>query len=377
MKIVLDMQIPYVHGLLERYAEVIYLDGSLIHTQDLMDADALLVRTRTFCNQDLLMGTAVRFVGTATIGTEHIDTNWCDSHGVHWVNAPGCNSNGVANYVIAALLQTAVKHGISLADKTLGVVGVGAVGSKVANYARALGMRVLLNDPPRAEKEGSSAFCSLAKVLAESDFLTFHVPLEKSGKHPTWRIVNSSFLRKLPPFVWLINSSRGAVVDNTALRIALRSNSIAGAILDVWEGEPESIDQNLLSLVEIATPHIAGYSMEGKANASTQIVQQLGKFFNIPDLVNWQVPASVLGEISSIHEVHVQGKLDEQVLLEVVQCAYNILEDDCELRNDSTRFEELRNKYLFRREFQGFAVRLNGASDSLRQKVAGIGFRLV
>lgn len=376
MKIVADMQIPFLHGALERYAEVVYLDGASIDSHVVRDADALFVRTRTHCNQELLGGSRVQFVGTATIGMDHIDRPWCASQGITVASAPGCNANGVANYIVAALIEISVKHGIPLNDKVLGVVGVGEVGSRVCQYGKALGMNVLCHDPPRAEKEGRNGFHALHRLQKESDFLTFHVPLEKQGAHPTWRMVNGSFLSKLSPQTWLLNTSRGSVVDNTSLRIALRSSSLAGAVLDVWEGEPDGIDVALMSLVELATPHIAGYSMEGKANATTQIVQKLAKTLHIPELMQWEVPKDALGVPPKPILLDATGKNDEVCIQEVIRQVYTIQNDDADLRSDVSRFEALRNAYDFRREFPAFQVQLMNASAELRTKLMRLGFQI-
>ncbi len=376
MKIVADMQIPFLHGALERYAEVVYLDGVAIDSHVVHDADALLVRTRTLCNQKLLGESQVKFVGTATIGMDHIDKLWCTSQGITVESALGCNANGVANYIVTALLEISVKHGIPLQDKVLGVVGVGEVGSRVCQYGKALGMNVLCNDPPRAEKEGRHGFHALHRLQKEADFLTFHVPLEKQGAHPTWRMVNGSFLSKLSPQTWLLNTSRGSVVDNTSLRIALRSSSLAGAVLDVWEGEPDGIDVALMSLVELATPHIAGYSMEGKANATTQIVQKLAKTLQIPELLQWEVPVDALGATPKPLCIDATGKNEEECLLEAIRQVYTIQDDDADLRADVSRFESMRNAYDFRREFPAFQVQLINAQASLRTKFLRLGFQV-
>lgn len=378
MKVVADRQIPFLNGVLEPYAEVVYLDGEAIRSEDVADAEALLVRTRTACVPSLLADSKVQFIGTATIGKDHIDTAWCDFQKIHWTNAPGCNADAVAQYMVAALLSLSVRHGIPLVDKAMGIVGVGAVGSRVAKACKVLGMQVLLNDPPRAMQDRTTRFDSLATLQQQCDFLTFHTPLEKSGKHPTWRMVNSSFLSKLKPDTWLFNTSRGAVVDNTSLRIALRSNSIAGAVLDVWEGEPDAIDLDLLPLLDLATPHIAGYSLEGKARATTQIVQAFAKHFQIEALQKWAVPPEALGIVAGdAVQIEAEGLSDEACLLQAVRTSYEIQADDGDLRADPSQFEMLRSRYAFRREFPAFRVKLSKCSQALRNKFAGLGFQIL
>jgi len=377
MKVVVDRLIPFLNGVLEPFAEVVYLDGEAINPEHMRDADALLVRTRTYGNETLLGNSKVQFIGTATIGKDHLDLDWCSSHGIQVVNAPGCNADAVRQYITAALLSVSVRHGLSLQDQVLGVVGVGEVGSRVAKIAKQLGMQVLLCDPPRAEREGRKGFDNLRTLQQNCDILTFHTPLEKTGKHPSWRIVNGAFLSKLKPNAWIFNSSRGPVVDNTALRIALRSNSIGGAVLDVWEDEPESIDQELLQIVEIATPHIAGYSMEGKANATSQVVRALAKHFGISALTDWSVPAEALGgKPKAPICIDASTGTDELWLHEAVFNNYDIRSDDENLRSDPTGFEALRSRYVFRREFPVDRVELRNATPQLLQKMRALGFQV-
>jgi len=375
MRVVADRQIPFLNGVLEPYAKVEYLDGDAIDARVLQNADALLVRTRTNCNAALLTGSSVRFVGTATIGTDHMDTAWLDTQNIAWVNAPGCNADAVCQYIVATLLHVSQKHGLKLQDSTLGIIGVGAVGSRVAKAAQSLGMKVLQNDPPRAEKENRRNFESLSTLIVKSDFITVHTPLKKSGKHSTWRLVNGSFLSKIQPHSWIINSSRGSVVDNTALRIALRSNSMGGAVLDVWENEPDNIDLDLLPLLELATPHIAGYSVEGKANATTQMVRAFAKTFGISALEKWAVPADAL-DVTPGGFIDLDGASgpDEALLHQAVRMVYDIASDDSDLRNDPAAFEHLRSKYAFRREFPAFTVKLRNSRPTLLAKLQGLGF---
>jgi erythronate-4-phosphate dehydrogenase len=268
MKIVCDDKIPYLHGVLEPYVDkVVYLPGTKISNADLLTADALIVRTRTKCTATLLENTPVRFIATATIGYDHIDTAYCDKHGIVWTNAPGCNSGSVKQYIAASLACLSNRRGFSLAGKTIGIVGVGNVGSKVFDVAKAFGMHVLLNDPPRAEKEGENMFVALDELLGKSDIITLHVPLSYEGAHKTYHLLNKKILENLQEHQIIINSSRGEVVDNTALASVLKRKRITGAVLDVWEDEPD-IHRELLSLADITTPHIAGYSRDGKGMES-------------------------------------------------------------------------------------------------------------
>ncbi|HSQ42522.1 MAG TPA: DUF3410 domain-containing protein, partial [Fibrobacteraceae bacterium] len=264
-----------------------------------------------------------------------------------------------------------------LEGKTLGIIGVGAVGSRVAAAATALGMRTLLNDPPRAAKEGRKRFDSLRNLQTQSDFLTIHTPLEMTGRHPTYRLINGDFLAKLSTRTWLLNTSRGPVVDNTALRVALRSNSIAGAVLDVWEGEPTNLDSELIRLTEVATPHIAGYSLEGKANATSQIIRALARHFSIASLSEWAVPTEALTPPPLAKIQLPPGACDEACLHSLVQRCYDIRSDDEDLRQDPSSFETLRSRYVYRREFSAYQVDASSLpSPSITKKVKGLGFQL-
>jgi erythronate-4-phosphate dehydrogenase len=234
MKIVADDKIPFLKGALEPYAEMIYLPGKQIDREILKDADALLIRTRTKCTADLLEGTSIRFIGTATIGFDHIDTQYCNKRKIYWTNAPGCNSSSVQQYIAAALLKIAYENSFSLKDKTLGIIGVGNVGSKVEKFARTVGMNVLLNDPPRARLEGKKNFHALNTVLSESDIVTVHVPLNVAGEDLTFHLFDDEKLTGMKHGSWFLNTSRGEVVDTAALKKVLNSGKLSGAIIDVW-----------------------------------------------------------------------------------------------------------------------------------------------
>jgi erythronate-4-phosphate dehydrogenase len=266
IKIVADADIPYLKGVLEPYAQVVYLPGFQIQKSDLAHADALLVRTRTHCNAELLEGTSVRFVGTATAGFDHIDTQFCEAHHIVWKSAPGCNADAVCEWTLAALEQL----GTPLAGQTLAVVGVGQVGGRVANAAEKRGLTVLRHDPP----------LGLFADISKADIVSFHVPLSFEGEHRTFHLVDQSYIQNLKPGAWLINCSRGEVVETEALKRALVQGHLAGACLDVWEHEP-AIDKELARMCRIATPHIAGYRQSAKKNATNMIVDEIKIFFEI------------------------------------------------------------------------------------------------
>lgn len=277
MKIVADAYIPFLKGLLDDVANVVYLSPDDITADAVKDADALIIRTRTKCNQALLQGSSVRFIATATIGYDHIDTEYCAQNGIEWTNCPGCNANSVVNY-IHAVLTTLFPTGLS--GKTLGIVGVGNVGSRVAKMATDLGMTVLLNDPPRAAKEGASAFVSIETIQQEADIITLHTPLDSS----TYHLVNPAFLAACKKTPLLINAARGEVCDSEAL-LHYQGNTV----LDCWENEP-NIGNELLNKVLLGTPHIAGYSVDGKANGTRMAVEAVCRYFGIDKNIHIDIP---------------------------------------------------------------------------------------
>ena len=373
MKVIADDKIPFLKGVLESEGiEVTYLAGAKTTADDVAAADALITRTRTKCNEALLENSAVKFIATATIGFDHIDTDYVESKGIHWTNAPGCNSSSVAQYLTSLLLNLAVKHNFSLAGKVLGVVGVGYVGKKVAAVGKALGMEVLLNDPPRARAEGGENFVDLSVIAEKADIITIHVPLEFEGIDKTFHLADRDFLAHLNNQQFLVNASRGEVVDNSALREALKAKSIAGAVLDVWENEPE-IDLELLKLLDYATPHIAGYSTDGKANGTSMSVNAMAKFFNLSERLQKWYPETVPVPEKTVIECPANGSLEEKLLF-VVSQSYNIADDTTRLRNTPQEFEKLRGNYPLRREFGIFTV--VNADKVCAEILSKLGFQL-
>ncbi|HLN55413.1 MAG TPA: 4-phosphoerythronate dehydrogenase PdxB [Bacteroidales bacterium] len=373
MKIVADDKIPFLRGALEKFAEIIYVPGKDIRNEIIKDADALLIRTRTKCNEELLRGTPVRFIGTATIGFDHIDTGYCEKNNIHWTNAPGCNSSSVQQYITAALLRIAKDHHFNPEEKTLGIVGVGNVGSKVEKAARALGMNVLLNDPPRERKEGKKNFVLLGDILYNSDIITVHVPLNMAGEDCTWHLFNEKSFKKMRKGTWFINSSRGEVADTASIKKALSNDKIK-AILDVWENEP-NIDLNLMHLAFIATPHIAGYSTDGKANGTAMIVNSLAEFFELP-LENWY-PKNVPLPAGTDIMIDCKGRNNIEVIREAVTRTYNIDQDDIRLRLSPGDFERQRGDYPLRREFTSYRVKLKNGNNQVTGKLKELGFKIV
>lgn len=276
LTIVADRNIPFLNEALEGLGNIIYLPGDAITPDVMHDADILLTRTRTKCNGSLLDGSKCSFVGTATIGTDHIDLDYCSSHGICVANAPGCNAPAVAQYVLAAIGRS-LRPGETFADKTLGIIGVGNVGSILERWAKGLGMKVLLNDPPKAETAtDGKEYVDLDTIARECDVITVHTPLTRSGNHPTYHLINDSFLDKTEKRPMVINAARGPVTDTEALKLALKTGKISAIAIDCWEGEPY-IDTELLEMAAVATPHIAGYSEEGKIRATSMVLDALAR----------------------------------------------------------------------------------------------------
>jgi erythronate-4-phosphate dehydrogenase len=376
VKIIADDKIPFLKGALEPFAEVIYMPAQEITRDAILDtcAVALLIRTRTNCNENLLRGTDIRFIATATIGFDHIDTRYCEKHNIVWTNAPGCNSSSVQQYIASALLTIATDFKFKLKDKTLGIIGVGNVGSKVAKLAKILGMKVLLNDPPRTRREGDSEFVKIEHILKEADIVTVHVPLTMNGEDKTHHLFDHFAFEKMKNESWLFNSSRGEVVDTVALKEALESLKLEGAVIDVWENEPE-IDPDLLTKVYLATPHIAGYSTDGKANGTAMAVNSLSSFFRLP-LVSWY-PGNIPEPITPEIMIDGAGQSDEDVIKEAVSRTYKIKKDDEKFRFSPSGFEKQRGDYPLRREFQAYHLKLVNSSDNVRSLLEKLGFKIL
>jgi erythronate-4-phosphate dehydrogenase len=373
MKIVADDKIPFLKGTLEPYAEMIYLPGKEITREILQEADALLIRTRTKCTESLLKGASIRFIGTSTIGFDHIDTRYCEKHKIGWTNAPGCNSSSVQQYIAAALLKMASEFRFNLKEKTIGIIGVGNVGSKIERFARTIGMNVLLNDPPRARKEQGKNFVSLAAVLSESDIVTVHVPLNVVGEDCTYHLFNEKIFKQMHRGAWFLNSSRGEVANTTAIKRALSSGKLGGAVLDVWENEPD-IDLDLMAKAFIATPHIAGYSTDGKANGTAMVVNSLCKYFDLP-LKNWY-PENVPDPFTPELLIDAKGKSDTDIIREAVFQTYNIGGDDLKFRFSPSDFEKHRGDYPLRREFTSYRINLKRGTKKIQKILEGLGFKV-
>ena len=336
MKIVIDNKIPYIKEVVERIAdEVVYLPGDGFTNEAVKDADALIVRTRTCCNRALLEGSQVKFIATATIGYDHVDTEYCREAGITWTNCPGCNAGSVEQYVHSVLLLLKREKGLDLQNATIGVVGVGHVGSRVARMAGQLGMKVLLNDPPRADK-GELGFVDLKTIARECDVVTFHAPLNYKGAYRTFHLADENFFLNLERTPYIINSSRGEVVDTASLLSALADGRVKDAVIDTWENEPY-ISSELLEKAYLATPHIAGYSADGKANATRMSLEALCRFFGLEDEFTISPP-----ELSGLQ----LSDNPEEAFLQL----YDPTRDSKWLKASPEKFEWFRGNYPIRRE---------------------------
>lgn len=381
MRIIADSNNPLAAEAFATLGEVAALPCGNITREILRDAELLVCRSTVKVNADLLDGTAVRFVGTATIGIDHMDTAYMDARGIRHCSAPGCNADSVADYLTAALLLAGQKLGVSLEGKTLGVIGCGNVGSRVVRRARALGMAVIENDPPLARQTGDPRYRPLDEVFA-ADFITLHTPLTKEGPDKTRHLADADFFARMRPGAVLINASRGAVVDGAALAAALDSGRLAAALLDVWEGEP-SPDPALADRVLLATPHIAGHSYDGKVNGTLSIYRQACAFLGAAPAFDPAplLPAPNVPEL----KINAAGRTDEDVLREAVFGVYPILEDDARFRAAmrledpkarAAAFSKLRKEYPYRREFAFTTLRVSGAGAGLLEKLNGLSFKV-
>ena len=373
MKFIIDDKIPYIQGILEPFADVEYIPGALISAKDLKDADALIVRTRTKCDRELLEGSSVKFITTATIGFDHIDSEYCKEAGIQWTNAPGCNAESVNQYIISALTHWSEIKNTQLNGKTLGIIGVGNVGSKVAKSAKTLGMNILLNDPPRARKEGKNGFVELSQILDEADIITLHVPLNMEGRDKTFHMVDEEFIKKWKNPDLIINTCRGEVTKTEALIKGLQLCELGNAIIDCWENEPD-INIILFEKCLFSTPHIAGYSRDGKANGTSQSIKAMSRFFNL-GIDNWYPDVIEPPQIQTIF-LDGSGLNSEEIIFMAVQSTYSILHDDHAFRMNMKSFEKLRGDYPVRREFHAFNIICSNIKQDTIKKLKELGFKI-
>ncbi len=377
MKIVADENIPCVQQAFASLGEVSLLPGRGMQPENVRAADILLVRSVTRVDASLLQGSPVRFVGSATIGYDHVDRDYLQQRAIGFATAPGSNATSAAEYVVSALMVLSGQQGFELAGKTVGIIGCGNVGSRVRRRLSALGMHCLVNDPPLQASAGHDDFVSLDTAL-QADIVTLHVPLTKNAPHPTLHLLDAAALDRLKPGAILINTSRGAVADNRALDALLATRDDLSVVLDVWENEP-SISAALLQKVALGTAHIAGYSYDGKLRGTEMIYRAACDYFNRP--VQWRA-ADELERAASIDLRHHDTDDVLAVARAAVLACYDVRQDDARLRAtlslpDAERalaFDRLRKDYPLRREFSESSVLLDEPAGALAQLLSGLGF---
>ena len=380
MRILADENIPLVDAFFAAHGEIRRMPGRAINRAALEQTDVLLVRSVTRVDRELLEGSAVRFVGTCTIGTDHLDLDWFEQAGIDWASAPGCNARGVVDYVLGSLLALAEGEGVDLAARRYGVVGAGEVGGRLVEVLRGLGWDVRVCDPPRQARE-AGGFVALEEIIAECDVISLHVPLTLQGSDATFHLFDDERLQRLRPGSWLINASRGAVVDNAALREQLAQRVDIQAVLDVWEDEPQ-VDVELAELCWIATPHIAGYSLDGKLRGTEQIYRAFCQANGLPA----EVSLDELMPPAALRRLTFSASAEPQTLLETLcRAVYDPRRDDVAFRRSlagdasqrRSAFDRLRKEYPPRREIDGLEVVLDGDCPQLAQIVRALGARLV
>ncbi|GAD04404.1 erythronate-4-phosphate dehydrogenase [Porphyromonas crevioricanis JCM 15906] len=374
LQIVAEASVPYLRGVAEKLGDVHYLPNEDFSPENIAGADALIVRSVTRCTEELLRGSAVKLICTATAGYDHIDVDYCRRANIAWRTATGCNASAVAQYVISVLSSLILKGHLSeLSGRTIGIIGVGHVGKEVDRLCSALGMRVLRNDPPRAEQEGAQGFASIEQIWAESHIITLHTPLTKQTTHPTHHLVNTPFLDHLEQNPLLINAARGGICDTPALIRAIHNGQISGLVCDCWEGEPQ-IDRELVQLCNIATPHIAGFSADGKSNGARLCLEAIADFFGVsfPAKESMQPPAPQNSVIDL--DLWSQSVPQSELVYRAILHTLDTERTDCALRKMPEQFEQMRKSYIYPREPQAYHIR--GGEAGIREILRKIGFQL-
>lgn len=377
MKIIIDENIIFAKEAFSPYGNVILKSGREITKSLVKDADALITRSITQINSNLLSGSRVQFIGTATTGIDHVNTDYLKKEGIGFANAAGCNSQAVAEYVFTALTYISQTKQIPLLDKTIGVIGAGNIGSKVVKMSKALGLKVLINDPPLQRKTKENIYCSLKEALT-ADIITLHVPITYSGIDKTFHLIDEKQLTQIKKDTIFLNSSRGPVVNNKTMIKILKSKNLT-TIFDVWENEPE-ISTTLLSKVDIGTPHIAGYSFEGKVNGTKMIYDAFCKFFNLELSWNPNLPEISNKEI----EINIVDSI-ENALYQIFKKVYPINEDSNQLKKmvglpkemQSKYFDKLRKEYRLRRELSNYTVILPSRNRSIKEMLQNFGLNII
>jgi erythronate-4-phosphate dehydrogenase len=380
MRIIADANIPFVAECFSSVGDVTVVGGRQITPGIVADADVLLVRSITPVGADLLAGSRVRFVATATIGLDHIDMDFLQRNNIGFASAPGSNANSAAEYVIAGLLEIGQKHDLDLEGKSIGIIGAGNVGGRVATKCAALGMEVRLNDPPLKRQTADPKYLPLEELFG-CDFITCHTPLTFEGQDKTYHLANEKFFKSLKRKCVLVNASRGSVVDTGALKTAIRAERFRAVVLDVWENEP-LIDTELLQMVDIGTPHIAGYSLDGKIAGMIMIYSAACEYFSIEQKFGIEdfLPEPAVPQLRVSQNI----RSEQEAISSAVQKVYNVGRDDARLRRISdmprqergTHFDGLRKNYPVRREFQNTRVAVEDVNSGLAGKLAGIGFEV-
>ncbi|MFO7937938.1 MAG: 4-phosphoerythronate dehydrogenase [Kiritimatiellia bacterium] len=381
VKIVCDKNMPYAFEAFSTIGDVTLIPGRDISRKDVRDAEVLVTRSTTNVNADLLEGSSVRFYGSAVIGVDHIDSDYLHKAGIEWAAAPGCNAVSVGNYVTAALLWLGERYGFGLEGKTIGVIGVGNVGKQVCRFCRAMGMRVLANDPPRQRNTNDADardFVSLDTLLNESDFISCHVPLNKGGDDNTVHLIGAEQLASMKDGVVLINAARGAVVDNQAL-LDVIGKKVSHAVIDCWEGEP-AYRADVMAKVDLGTPHIAGHAYEGKVNGTAMTYRAACEFMGVNATYPFELPRPPVPVIRT----DAAGRNDEDVLRDLVLEVYDIQADSDRLRSateedvriNKTAFDSQRGTYPMRRQFDATRVEIINSTDFLLKKIRGLDFKV-
>lgn len=378
MKIIVDENIPFGKEAFSTFGPVTVMPGRHITSESLGDATVLIVRSVTPVNHDLLKESAIQFVGTATAGVDHIDLAYLSEQKIGFADAAGSNANSVAEYVLTALVMVAERLNVSLEGKSLGIIGVGRIGSLVAKKAQALGMRTILNDPPLARETREPCYRPLEEVL-QADFVTLHVPLIQEGVDKTFYLIGEKQLAQMAPSSVLVNTSRGEVVNNLILLTYLEDQKLAGAVLDVWEGEP-SVNWELAKQVTIATPHIAGYSFDGKVSGTLMIYKAACNYFGVTPV--WEPPNHESRPSDLAPAIDAKGQNLQSLVLELVSCLYELQGDDARFRSllalpfpdRPSGFDNLRKHYPIRREFFASSVGLQHASPTIISQLNALGF---
>lgn len=377
MKIVCAQSVLGAAEIFSYLGEVTILADGQITAHDLIDVQALIVRSKTAVNAGLLQGTAVNFVGTATSGIDHLDQHFLNQANISWAAAVGANANSVAEYVVAALLYLATQHGFSLRGQTLGVIGLGCVGQALAAKARGLGLTVLANDPPRQRLTGDHVLVSLAELLQQSDIISLHVPLTREGEDATYHLADDHFFSSLKPNAIFINTSRGEVVQTSALM----KSRVKFALLDVWEGEPD-FNPDLVQRASLVTPHIAGYSLDGRIEGSLMIYRALCQSLGVEP--KWTLESLYPDADQSLRVINAAGVSDESLLWNIVKGAYNVADSAGVLAPShalttaqrQAYFQALRQGYPSRWEFKHHPVRVLGVDEEMLEKIGVLGFEV-